>query len=205
MMFCPYNCTNNTDPNTHEDAHPLYEKSWSPYGYTQPTYSKQSQQEIDAGFSQGAPGFVHAGEPTLCKKPYPVCDYPNGDIFVRDSLQKVLRKSQSGQCQASMKIFLCALYRRKCTDRRDLDVNSPTYGRTGVFPVCWDQCYNGYIDCGFNKQYAILMCGEYIKAGWVTYQYREECDSPAGRLTPSPTTPLLLLLLGLALRSLRGD
>ena len=51
-----------------------------------------------------------------------------------------------------MKIFLCALYRRRCLDFRDLDVASATFGRRGVYPVCWDQCYNGYLDCGFNKQ-----------------------------------------------------
>lgn len=50
------------------------------------------------------------------------------------------------------------------------------------------------------RQYAIFMCGEYIKAGWVTYAYRANCDSPAAR--PRPAVPLTLAgaaLLALAL------
>lgn len=187
MLFCPSNCTDNTDASTEVAGHPYYSKSWDPFGWRQPTYwparsshslagraaawpvrgartaprdpagascrySKQSQEEIDAGFTQGQSGFVHAGEATLCKKPYPVCDYPNGDVFARDALQKIQAKSVDEQCRASMKIFLCALYRRRCLDFRDLDVASATFGRRGVYPVCWDQCYNGYLDCGFNKQ-----------------------------------------------------
>jgi hypothetical protein len=40
-----------------------------------------------SGFSAPIKGYVQAGEATLCKKPYAVCDYPNGDVFVRHALQ----------------------------------------------------------------------------------------------------------------------
>ena len=42
---------------------------------------------LASGFSAPIKGYVQAGEATLCKKPYAVCDYPNGDVFVRHALQ----------------------------------------------------------------------------------------------------------------------
>ena len=29
------------------------------------------------------------------------------------------------------------------------------------------QCQNAYLDCGYSSYHMALMCGEYIKAGWV--------------------------------------
>lgn len=45
---------------------------------------------------------------------------------------------------------------------------------------------DAYINCQFDLRHANLMCGEYIKAGWVSYQLDElrsdQCDSPAGKI-----------------------
>eukprot|EP00961_Rhodomonas_salina_P269162 3636973-Rhodomonas_salina.1 len=96
MEFCPSKCTENSDFDTHVrdsltfsaqpfvEGHPEYQKYWDIEGWKSPQYSKNTQQEIDAGFTQIPPPLVHSGEATYCKKPYPVCDYPNGDVYVRD-------------------------------------------------------------------------------------------------------------------------
>ena len=45
-------------------------------------------------------------------------------------------------------------------------------------------------DCKYNNMHATLMCSEYIKAGWVTYDYLEKqngqkaCDSKASLTRP---------------------
>jgi len=137
-----------------------------------------------AGIEQPRQGFVQAGEATLCKKPYAVCDYPNGDVFVRHALQELQVKNTESLCISSMKHFLCTLYRRRCDTVTDTDVNSPTFGNPAVKPVCFEQCMDAYINCKFDLRHANLMCGEYIKAGWVSYQLDEtrsdQCDNPAG-------------------------
>jgi hypothetical protein len=54
----------------------------------------------------------------------------------------------------------------------------------GIKPVCFEQCMNAYLDCKYDRRHANLMCGEYIKAGWVSFKLTEmqsdQCDSPAG-------------------------
>lgn len=68
----------------------------------------------------------------LCKKPYDVCDYPNGDVFVRQALETLLKRTTDPICQNSMKIFLCALHRRKCGPEKDPNRASPTFGNRAV-------------------------------------------------------------------------
>jgi hypothetical protein len=51
------------------------------------THSRYPPPPPASGFSAPIKGYVQAGEATLCKKPYAVCDYPNGDVFVRHALQ----------------------------------------------------------------------------------------------------------------------
>jgi len=196
MRYCPSKCTENADFNTHVEGPGEYWKQWDQDGWTQPLYGKDTPQEIAAGFTQGNPAEVQAGVAVICKKPYSVCDYPQGDVFVREALERILKKTTKTQCRASMKIFLCALYRRKCQDEFDTDEASATFQHQRVYPVCFPQCKNAYKDCGFSTEYANLMCGEYIKAGWVTYDYNLNCDDPANRSTPCI---LLSLLASLAL------
>ena len=109
----------------------------------------------------------------LCKKPYDVCDYPNGDVYVRQALETllrsyptctnpkipetlkllsphlptrtlnldphgVIRRTTDKQCQDSMKIFLCALYRRKCGMETDPNRASPTFRNRAVRMSCPD-------------------------------------------------------------------
>lgn len=95
---------------------------------------------------------------------------------------------------SSMKHFLCTLYRRRCETITDTEAASLTFGNQAVKPVCFEQCMDAYINCKFDLQHANLMCGEYIKAGWVSYQLDEtrsdQCDSPAGEVSFSLATCL---------------
>mmetsp|Transcript_32639 Transcript_32639/g.79016 ORF Transcript_32639/g.79016 Transcript_32639/m.79016 type:complete len:258 (+) Transcript_32639:55-828(+) len=184
MSFCPYNCTGNSDFATHVGGDPRYWKFWDISGWLSPQYSEDTKQEIENGMTQGDPHFVQSGVSMLCKKPYDVCDYPNGDVYVRQSLEIMLTRTTNEVCHQSMKIFLCALFRRKCLIPTDQDRFSPTYRNRAVQPVCWQQCWNAYKDCHYNNMHTTLMCSEYIKAGWVTYDYQGRnigCDNKGWR------------------------
>jgi len=195
MRFCPSKCTPNSDYATHETATQGYAKQWDKTGWQEPKYGAPSHEEIKSGFSAPIQGYVQAGEATLCKKPYAVCDYPNGDVFVRHALQEIQVRITEKQCLSSMKHFLCTLYRRRCYQNTDGDANSVTYGNQGIKPVCFEQCMNAYLDCKYDRRHANLMCGEYIKAGWVSFKLTEmqsdQCDSPAAPVA----RPLLWLIL----------
>lgn len=188
MKFCPVQCTINSDTWTHEGPDEGYEKHWDREGWKQPQYSSNTAEEYKAGLEPPKPGFVQAGVATLCKKPYPVCDYPNGDVFVRHALQEIQVKTTDPQCMSSMKHFLCTLYRRRCMNLIDQDPKSTTRGNQAIRPVCFDQCMNAYKDCKFDIRHSALMCGEYIKAGWVDYTKVEmeadQCDAPAATVRP---------------------
>ena len=133
MTFCPTNCTENENYGVHEPE-PSYAKFWGQFqGYwTEPVYSADSQQEVAGGLTQGAPVKLQAGLPVFCKKPYAVCDYPDGDLFARASMERLLVKTSSAQCHASMKVFLCTLYRRRCRDNTDENPSSATYRHGGT-------------------------------------------------------------------------
>ncbi len=68
----------------------------------------------------------------------------------------------------------------------------------GIKPVCFAQCMNAYLDCKYDRMHANLMCGEYIKAGWVSFELTElqsnQCDSPAGVSVFARTHTALSLL-----------
>ena len=140
MVFCPTNCTSNENYGVHTPQ-AAYPKFWDqiPGYWTEPKYSSDSQQEVNAGLTQGAPVVLEDGLPVFCKKPYAVCDYPDGDLFARASIQRLLVKTTSPTCHMSMKIFLCTLYRRRCQDSTDENPDSSTYMRRGVWPVCFEQ------------------------------------------------------------------
>uniref|UniRef100_A0A7S0VQU3 FZ domain-containing protein n=1 Tax=Hemiselmis tepida TaxID=464990 RepID=A0A7S0VQU3_9CRYP len=200
MSYCPYNCTGNSDFATHVGGDPRYQKFWDFSGWLSPQYSEDTKQEIAAGLTQGPQHFIQSGVSMLCKKPYDVCDYPNGDVYVRQSLEKLITRTTDEICQQSMKVFLCALFRRKCLIPTDQDRFSPTYRNRAVQPVCWQQCWNAYHDCGYNFMHTTLMCSEYIKAGWVQYDYQGRatgCDNLAWRGRSPP--PLWAALLALVL------
>ncbi len=139
---------------------------------------------------------LESGVSVFCRKPYAVCDYPDGDLYVRAALEHLQAKSTSDACQSSMKVFLCTLYRRRCQDNTDETPSSKTYRSRGVWPVCFEQCKNAYLDCGFGSYHMALMCGEYIKAGWVEFdsvgKASGQCDSPAPGLRPARLAALLL-------------
>jgi hypothetical protein len=69
----------------------------------------------------------------------------------------------------------------------------------GIKPVCFAQCMNAYLDCKYDRLHANLMCGEYIKAGWVSFELTElqsdQCDSPAGGSVFAPRTQPFLSLV----------
>jgi hypothetical protein len=197
MVFCPRNCTENENYGVHSTT-TSDSRFWNLYnGYwTEPVYSTDSQQEIDAGMTQGPPTRLVSGVSVFCKKPYAVCDYPDGDLYVRAALEQLQAKSTSEVCHSSMKAFLCTLYRRRCRDNTDEAPSSKTHRNRGVWPVCFGQCRSAYLDCGFGAHHMALMCGEYIKAGWVEYdsvgRATGQCDSPAPALRPAGLTVLLL-------------
>jgi hypothetical protein len=190
VKFCPWKCVGNSDFGTQKTAPPQYEAHWDREGWKEPAYGFMSQEEKKAGAPPPDLGYVQAGEATYCKKPYPVCEYPNGDVFVRHALQEISVLNTNPQCLSSMKHFLCALYRRRCETNQDSDPTSPTFQHQGILPVCFPQCMNAYKDCSYSHRHATLMCGEYIKAGWVEWDLSEvnsdQCDAPAASLRPRP-------------------
>ncbi|EKX44784.1 hypothetical protein GUITHDRAFT_163447 [Guillardia theta CCMP2712] len=199
VTFCPWKCIpyeQNYD--VHEDGSGIYNKGWTSQGWTQQQYAPVSSQESQAGYVQASLGFVQAGVSTFCKKPYSVCAYPEGDVHVINAMQELLRKTTKEQCHIAMKMFLCTLYKRRCLTATDTDQKSSTYGNNAIYPVCWSLCMNAYTTCDFGADSANLICGQYIKSGWVQYSYEESlktCDNSASKANLNILVMLLFLLV----------